>query len=128
MSQIFVGGYIFVGLGMGLMCIGFGRIRPENMQLEGFWFLLLAGLFEAAVMNYTIAKIVGPFIFNRAWCGWTCYTTAILDLLPWGKSPGRLPKKFGAIKYVVFLLRHCSCFFSYSVIITPLILFRDKWS
>lgn len=104
MSQILVGGYIFFGLGTGLIYIGFGKIVPENMQIEGFWFLLLAGLFEGAVINFTIAKIIGPLFFNRAWCGWACWTTAVLDLLPWNKSPGRLPKKYGSIKYIFFII------------------------
>jgi ferredoxin-type protein NapH len=102
LSQALVGGYMFFGLGIGLVYIGFGRLEPENMQLAGFWFLLLGGSFAAAVMHYTIAKIIGPFLFGRGWCGWACWTAAVLDFLPWRRSPGRLPKKFGAVKYIVF--------------------------
>jgi ferredoxin-type protein NapH len=102
LSQALVGGYMFFGLGIGLVYIGFGRIEPENMQLAGFWFLLLGGSFAAAVMHYAIAKIAGPILFGRGWCGWACWTAAVLDCLPWRRSPGRLPKKFGAVKYFVF--------------------------
>lgn len=72
-SQILVGGYMLFFLGF------FNR---ENMQLEGFFMLLLSGVFAAATMHYLIAKIVGPLIFGRAWCSYTCWTAMILDLLP----------------------------------------------
>lgn len=34
-SQISVGGYMFFGLGCGLIYILFGNIKSENMQIEG---------------------------------------------------------------------------------------------
>ncbi|TXT65396.1 MAG: putative electron transport protein YccM [Promethearchaeota archaeon] len=79
----------------------FGYLSTENMQIEGFWFWLLAGLFAAGVMHYVIAKIIGPFLFNRGWCGWACWSAAVFDLLPWKKSPGRR-KKLGIIRYIHF--------------------------
>jgi ferredoxin-type protein NapH len=101
-SQILVGGYLVFGLGLGLIFIIFGVIVPENMQIEGFWFTLFGGFFAAAVIHYAIAKIFGPLFFNRGWCGWACWTAAILDLLPFPKSPGRLTKKYGNIRYIHF--------------------------
>lgn len=38
LSQVLIGGYLFFGLGFGLVYIIFGAIIPENMQIEGFWF------------------------------------------------------------------------------------------
>ncbi|OLS29736.1 MAG: putative electron transport protein YccM [Candidatus Heimdallarchaeota archaeon AB_125] len=102
-SQVLVGGYMFFGLGFGLIYLIWGYIQPENMQLEGFWFWLLAGQFAAGVIHYSIAKIFGPTLFGRGWCGWTCWTAAILDLLPWKKSPGR-KKLWGHLRYVLFIL------------------------
>jgi len=103
-SQILMGGYMVFGLGFGLIYIfGFGYIQPENMQFEGFWFWLFAGLFAAGTLHYLIAKIAGPFYFNRGWCGYACWTAAVLDILPWKKSPGRI-KKLGGVRYVHFFL------------------------
>jgi len=102
-SQVLVGGYMFFGLGLGLIYAFSGVITPENMQFEGFWFWLLAGSFAAAVLHYLIAKIIGPFLFNRGWCGWACWTAAVLDFLPWKDSSGRV-KGWGKLRYVHFAL------------------------
>jgi polyferredoxin len=111
LCQALVGGYMFLGLGLGFVSLGDGVIRPENMQIEGFWFLLLGGVFAASVMHYTIAKIAGPFLFGRTWCGWTCWTAGILDVLPWQKSPGRLHPRWGFLRYVFFILSAGLVFF-----------------
>ena len=101
-SQVLVGGYMFFGLGFGLIYIFFGHIMPENMQFEGFWFWLFAGFWGAGVLHYSIAKIIGPFLFNRGWCAWACWTAALLDYLPWTKSPGRI-RRLGILRYIHFL-------------------------
>lgn len=80
----------------------FGEIVPENMQFEGFWFWLLAGSFAAAVLHYLIAKIFGPFLFNRGvWLG--LLDGCFLDFLPWDESPDRV-KKLGKLRYVHFFV------------------------
>jgi polyferredoxin len=94
---------MFFGLGFGLIYLMWGIIEPENMQLEGFWFWLLAGQFAASVIHYSIAKIFGPTLFGRCWCGWACWTAAVLDVLPWRKSPGR-KDKWGHVRYVLFTI------------------------
>ncbi|MEW5869727.1 MAG: 4Fe-4S binding protein [Chloroflexota bacterium] len=76
----------------------------ENMQIEGLFFGLLSGVFQAAVMHYLIAKIAGPLLFGRLWCGWACWTVMVLDLLPFQRSPGRLPGKWGWLRYPHFAL------------------------
>ena len=103
LGQTLIGGYLFLGLGCGLIYVFFGHVSPENMQLEGFWLWLFAGIFAASVMHYAIAKIVGPFIFGRGWCGWACWSAALFDLLPWKNSPGRI-KKLGILRYVHFAI------------------------
>ena len=59
--QLLVGLYMLVYL--GLIC-------NENMQIEGFWYYLFTGVFEAATIHYAVAKIFGPLIFGRGWCGY----------------------------------------------------------
>jgi hypothetical protein len=54
--QLLVGLYMLVYL--GLIC-------HENMQIEGFWYYLFTGVFEAATIHYAVAKIFGPLIFGR---------------------------------------------------------------
>ena len=93
-AQFLVGSYMLVYL--GLMC-------NENMQIEGFWYYLFTGVFEAATIHYAVAKIFGPLIFGRGWCGFACWTAMILDLLPY-KIPQQPRKKWGWIRYITFAL------------------------
>ena len=85
------------------MLVYLGFIEQENMQLEGFWYYLFLGVFEAAVIHYLVAKIIGPLLFGRGWCGYACWTAMILDLLPY-KVPKEKRKKIGFIKYILFFL------------------------
>lgn len=85
------------------MLIYLGIICNENMQITGFWYYLFLGVFEAAVIHYLVAKIVGPLLFGRGWCGYACWTAMILDLLPY-KEPRSPRKRIGFIRYIVFAL------------------------
>jgi len=76
----------------------------ENMQISGLFFGLITGVIQAAVIHYFIAKILGPILFGRLWCGWACWTVMILDLLPYKRSRGRLPGRWGWLRYLVFAL------------------------
>lgn len=92
--QFTVGSYMLIYLGI---------ISVENMQIEGFWYYLFLGVFEAAVIHYIVAKIIGPLLFGRGWCGYACWTAMILDLLPY-KKPEHPRKKIEFIRYIVFIL------------------------
>ena len=92
--QLLVGMYMLIYL--GLIC-------GENMQIEGFWYDLLTGVFEAATIHYAVAKIFGPLVFGRGWCGYACWTAMVLDFLPW-KVPVQPRKKLGWIRYITFAL------------------------
>lgn len=90
--QFAVGSYMLVYL--GLIC-------QENMQIEGFWYYLFSGVFEAATIHYAVAKIFGPLLFGRGWCGYACWTAMVLDVLPYRRSQG--PRKnLGFLRYVTF--------------------------
>ena len=84
------------------MLVYLGILCNENMQIEGFWYYLFLGVFEAAVIHYIIAKIFGPLLFGRGWCGYACWTAMILDLLPY-RIPKKPRKKLGFIRYIVFI-------------------------
>lgn len=92
--QFLVGTYMLLYLGI---------ISKENMQIEGFWYYLFLGLFEAAVIHYLVAKICGPLFFGRGWCGYACWTGMILDLLPY-KIPQSKRKNIGFIRYIMFFI------------------------
>jgi ferredoxin-type protein NapH len=96
----------FAQLLVGLYMIGFlGFIAKENMQIEGFFFYLLAGFFAGSVIHYLVAKIFGPVIFGRGWCGWACWTAMVLDFLPYKKSKGgRLRSSWEKLRVVHFVL------------------------
>ncbi|WNX83891.1 4Fe-4S dicluster domain-containing protein [Agathobaculum sp. NTUH-O15-33] len=83
------------------MLVYLGILSRENMQIEGFWYYLFLGVFEAAVIHYVIAKILGPLFFGRGWCGYACWTAMVLDLLPY-QTPRRPRKRIGFIRYFVF--------------------------
>ena len=93
-AQLLVGLYMLIYLGL---------ISRENMQIEGFWYYLFTGVFEAATIHYAVAKIFGPLLFGRGWCGYACWTAMVLDFLPY-KVPKTPRKKIGFIRYIVFAL------------------------
>lgn len=91
-TQLLVGSYMLLYLGV---------ISHENMQIEGFWYYLFTGVFEAATIHYAVAKIFGPLIFGRGWCGYACWTAMMLDFLPY-RVPRQPRRKIGWIRYGVF--------------------------
>ncbi|MDK2801243.1 MAG: ferredoxin-type protein NapH [Clostridiales bacterium] len=92
-----------VQFGVGLyMLVYLGLICRENMQIEGFWYYLFMGVFQAAVIHYAVAKIIGPLLFGRGWCGYACWTAAVLDLLPYRMPENPRIKKLSFIRYIMF--------------------------
>jgi ferredoxin-type protein NapH len=88
---------------VGLFLIGFAIFMGhENSQLEGFFFGILTGVVQMGVMHYLIAKVFGPLLFGRLWCGWACWTVMVLDLLPFKRPAGRLPGRWGWLRYLHF--------------------------
>ena len=89
---------------VGVYMLGYlGLYKYENMQIEGFFFYLLAGLFSGSVIHYLVAKVINPIIIGRGWCGWACWTAMVLDYLPYKKNkPGRLSSKWEKLRYAHF--------------------------
>lgn len=79
-SLALVGISLFIGAGV------FGR---QSFQIEGFFFYVLAGVFGGVVTHYLVAKIAGPLLIGRGFCGWGCWIWMVFDYLPWKRSPQR---------------------------------------
>lgn len=92
-----IGSYLFFYVGI---------YSHENISMSGFWYYLFLGVFEAAVIHFLVAKIIGPLIFGRGWCGYACWTAMILDLLPY-KTPKYDRKNWGYVRYVLFIAILC---------------------
>lgn len=82
LSLALVGLSLFLGAGV------FGR---QSFQIEGFFFHVLAGVLGGVVVHYLVAKILGPLLIGRAFCGWGCWIFMVLDYLPWKRNPVRKP-------------------------------------
>jgi len=98
-AQLLIGIYLLVFLGL---------MMKENMQIEGFFFHLLAGFFASSVIHYIVAKFSGPLIYGRAYCSWACWTAMFLDFLPFRENRnGRASSGWGFLRYVHFGLSLC---------------------
>ena len=94
----------FAQLLIGIYMLGFlGIIKMENMQLEGFFLYLLSGFFAGSVIHYLVAKILGPILFGRGFCGWGCWTAMVLDFFPYKRNKtGRIAAKWESLRFVHF--------------------------
>jgi ferredoxin-type protein NapH len=99
----------FAQLLVGVYMLGFlGLLKRENMQLEGFFFYLLTGFFAGSVIHYLVAKIAGPILFGRGFCGWACWTAMVLDFLPHKRNlNGRIAARWEKVRYVHFAVSLC---------------------
>jgi ferredoxin len=94
-TQLLVGIYMLIFIGFML---------HQNVQIEGFFYLFLTGLVGASVIHYLVAKVFGPVVFGRAWCGWACWTAMLLDFLPWKVPEEPRQKNLGLLRYVHFIV------------------------
>ena len=93
-AQLLIGLYLLVFLGLYM---------KENMQIEGLFFHLFVGFFASSVIHYLVAKVFGPVIYGRGYCGWACWTAMILDFLPFKRNKeGRVSAKWEFLRYVHF--------------------------
>lgn len=75
-------------------------VNKENFQLEGVILIVLVGYFSKGFIHFAVAKLFGPLIWGRGFCGWACWTAAILDWLPM-KKQGILPQKLKNMRYLM---------------------------
>jgi len=77
---------LFVG---GLAILVFSLASAVNLDMEGFFTLVFAGTMGAAIGHNLATVIVGPMFFGRLLCGWGCWRSMVLELLPIGPGKGR---------------------------------------
>jgi polyferredoxin len=84
-----------------------GVYQHENLQIEEtvvyFTYFLSTGVFTRVLIHYAIAKVFGPFLFGRGYCGWACYTAALFEWLPINEN-NKIPKKYTYIRIPVLVL------------------------
>ena len=92
-SKIFIGGTLIMA----------GVAGHQNFQMEGFLYLVMAGFIGGPVIHFGM-KIIGTVIYGRGWCGWGCWTAAILDFLPYKNDTTWKSRKAGYFRYLHFAL------------------------
>ncbi len=73
----------------GLGILMFSLVDAVNLDLHGFFELLILGTAGVAIGHTIVTTIVGPLIFGRILCGWGCWRAMVLERLPIGRGPGR---------------------------------------
>jgi polyferredoxin len=73
--------------GMGILM--FSLVDAVDLDLHGFFELLILGTAGVAIGHTMATTIVGPLIFGRVLCGWGCWRAMVLERLPVGKGSGR---------------------------------------
>lgn len=76
----------------------------ENFQLEGVVLIVLVGFLNKGFIHYAVAKVFGPLIWRRGFCGHACWTAAVLDWLPIKNSGKQLPNEMKDLRYFTFVL------------------------
>ncbi len=67
----------------------FSLVDAVNLDLDGFFELLILGTLGPAIGHTMVTTVVGPLIFGRILCGWGCWRAMVLERLPVGKGSGR---------------------------------------
>jgi ferredoxin-type protein NapH len=78
---------ILVTTGLGILV--FMLVDTVNLDIDGFFELLILGTMGPAIGHTIITTVVGPLIFGRVLCGWGCWRAMILERLPVGRGFGR---------------------------------------
>lgn len=73
----------------GLGILLFSLVDAINLDLDGFFELLILGTAGAAIGHTMVTTIIGPLLFGRILCGWGCWRAMVLERLPIGMGSGR---------------------------------------
>ena len=88
---------LFMG---GLSIMAFSLLGGVNLDMEGFFMLVFAGTMGAAIGHNLVTVFVGPMLFGRLLCGWGCWRSMVLELLPIGRSAGRRRGRWTFLAFV----------------------------
>ena len=90
-----------------LFLVFFGFMQRENMQIEETVFytayFLSTAVFTRCLIHFAVAKVVGPLIWGRGFCGWVCWIAAVLEWLPI-KENKPIPKRLTYIRISVLIV------------------------
>ncbi len=103
MKRLVLRGRRFVIALVGASLFAASVLLARNAQLEGLVFGLLGGVLVGPVTHYLLGKVVVPLAAGRLWCGWACWTAALLDQLPYRSSPGSPGQRVRRVRSVVFV-------------------------
>jgi polyferredoxin len=78
---------VLVAGGSGILA--FSLIDGVELDLHGFFELLLLGTAGVAIGHTMVTTLIGPLIFGRVLCGWGCWRAMVLERLPLGRGSGR---------------------------------------
>jgi hypothetical protein len=70
----------------------------RNAQIEGLVFGLLTGVVVGPVAHYAIGKLAVPLAAGRVWCGWACWTAAVIDQLPYRRGVAWRPRRYRRLR------------------------------
>lgn len=60
---------------------------------------ITVGIFSDVILHFFIAKLFGPLLFGRGFCGWVCWLAPFMDWLPI-KENHHIPHKYHKIRYL----------------------------
>jgi polyferredoxin len=98
-------------------------VNHENFQLGGVALLVMVGFFSKGFIHYAVAKLFGPLIWGRGFCGWACWNAAIFDWLPITGTKKDIPEKAKNIRFISLLISLAIPF--YLVFILNINVFED---
>ena len=73
----------------GLGILMFSLVDAIDLDLYGFFELLILGTAGAAIGHTMVTTVVGPLVLGRILCGWGCWRAMVLERLPVGKGLGQ---------------------------------------
>ncbi len=88
---------------MPLLLLFVPIVNHENFQLEGVFLFILSGFIGKGVIHYAVAKLFGPLIWGRGFCGWACWTAAVLEWLPIEKGE-KIPSNLKHLRWIALII------------------------